>query len=216
MKTLFFDRDGVINYNAPQNGYVREWKDFIFIPGARGAIRKLTQAGYRIIVLTNQAGIARGLLTEQQLTDIHDTMVNEIVSTGGKIQAVYYCPHAPDADCHCRKPKPGMLIRAARQHDVEISSTYFIGDSLTDIAAGNAVGAHTILVLTGHGRHSYLRYLDSVKGRNTGTQRTQQGVATPDKLFTGLDAAAAWLSGLKLRKPTEPKRNTLARGQNDF
>ncbi len=189
MKTVFLDRDGVINQNVPNCGYVMDWKDFVFIPGARDAIRHLTQSGYRIIILTNQAGIGRGLTSEQQVMNIHDQMVTQIAERGGKIRAVYYCPHAPDDKCGCRKPKPGMLIRAAREHEVEVSSSYFIGDSLTDIAAGKTAGAPTILVLTGHGKASYRRYIDSIKSEEMLCERQP----APDKIFTDLYAAACWL-----------------------
>lgn len=114
MKTIFLDRDGVINYNPPNRGYVRKWAEFTFIPNARRAIRELSESGYRIIVITNQSGIGRGLYSEEDVADIHSKMVSEISKAGGTIDAVYYCPHRPDAGCECRKPKPGMLTRAAR------------------------------------------------------------------------------------------------------
>ena len=93
MKTVFLDRDGVINQNPPNMGYVRRWSEFSFIPNSRKAIRELTQNGYRIIIVTNQAGIGRGLFSEEDLKDIHSRMVSKITETGGRIDAVYYCPH---------------------------------------------------------------------------------------------------------------------------
>ena len=183
MKTIFLDRDGVINQNPPNMGYVRKWEEFFFIPNSRKAIRELTESGYRIIVVTNQSGIGRGLYSEEDLTDIHSQMVAEISEAGGAVDAVYYCPHHPEAGCECRKPKSGMLTRAAREHNIELSSTYLIGDTTTDIEAGQSVGATTFLVLTGLGQESYYHYIRS----------TDQKGNRPEKIFTTLYAATRWL-----------------------
>ena len=182
MKTVFLDRDGVINRNPPNMGYVRKWTEFSFIPNARRAIQKLTQSGYRIFVITNQAGIGRGLYSEENLKDIHCRMVTEITKAGGKIDAVYYCPHHPDAGCECRKPKPGMLKRVAQEHNINLSSAYFIGDTTSDIQAGKRAGTTTFLVLTGLGRGSYHEYINA-----------ESQPCRPDKIFTNLYAATCWL-----------------------
>jgi histidinol-phosphate phosphatase family protein len=192
MKTIFLDRDGVINRNPPNKGYVRKWAEFTFIPNARKAIRELTESGYRIIVITNQAGIGRGLYSEQSLADIHSRMVDEISKTGGTIDAVYYCPHHPDAGCECRKPKPGMLIRAAREHNIELSNAYLIGDVPTDIEAGQRVGTTTLLVLTGLGQESYSHYINTKPCR-----RADKNGHRPDKIFTNLYTATRWLRKIK-------------------
>ena len=192
MKTIFLDRDGVINRNPPNKGYVRKWAEFTFIPNARKAIRELTESGYRIIVITNQAGIGRGLYSEQSLTDIHSRMVAEISKTGGTIDAVYYCPHHPEAGCECRKPKPGMLIRAAREHNIELSNAYLIGDVPTDIEAGQRVGTTTLLVLTGLGQESYSHYINTKPCR-----RADENDYRPDKIFTNLYTATRWLRKIK-------------------
>lgn len=184
MKTIFLDRDGVINRNPPDWGYVCNWTDFTFLPNALEAIRNLTQSGFRIFVATNQAGIGRGIFTEQQLTDIHHKMLNEIENAGGHIDKVYYCPHHPDAECECRKPKPGMLLQAAHEYDVDMSNSYFIGDSITDIQAARNAGASSILVLTGHGRDSYNHYINSDSNDKT---------HEPDKIFTNLYTASRWI-----------------------
>ena len=188
MKTIFLDRDGVINRNPPNKGYVRKWAEFTFIPNARKAIRELTESGYRVIVVTNQAGIGRGLYSEQSLADIHSRMVAEISKTGGTIDAVYYCPHHPDAGCECRKPKPGMLIRAAREHNIELSNAYLIGDVPTDIEAGQRAGVTTFLVLTGLGQESYSHYINTKPCR-----RADENDYRPDKIFTSLYTATRWL-----------------------
>ena len=188
MKTVFLDRDGVINQNPPNKGYVRTWAEFTFIPNSRSAIRELTQAGYRLFVITNQAGIGRGIYSETDLKDIHARMVTEITAAGGVIEAVYYCPHHPDVGCECRKPQPGMLKRAAQEHDIDLSSAYFIGDFTTDIEAGRRAGTRTFLVLTGLGRESYRDYI-----RTDDAQREKREACRPDKIFTNLYAATRWL-----------------------
>ena len=188
MKTIFLDRDGVINRNPPNKGYVKKWEEFTFIPNARKAIRELTESGYRIIVVTNQAGIGRGLYSEEDLADIHSRMVAEISKTGGRIDAVYYCPHHPDAGCECRKPKPGMLARAAREHNIELENAYLIGDTTTDIEAGKSVGTTAFLVLTGLGQESYYHYINTKSG-----WRADSNGYRPEKIFTNLYTATRWL-----------------------
>ena len=206
MKTIFLDRDGVINQNPPDWGYVRTWEEFDFIPNALEAVRDLTRNGYRVIVVTNQAGIGRGLFSEDNLKDIHSRMLVDITNAGGSIDAIYYCPHHPEAGCECRKPKPGMLIRAAHEHNIELSNAYLIGDSTTDIEAGQRAGASTFLVLTGHGKKSYQHYIkatpfqrpdtDTIGNRSGRT--ADEGLARsskyrPKKIFTNLYAATRWL-----------------------
>ncbi|MXV74595.1 D-glycero-beta-D-manno-heptose 1,7-bisphosphate 7-phosphatase [Candidatus Poribacteria bacterium] len=188
MKTVFLDRDGVINRNPPNMGYVRRWSEFSFIPNSRKAIRELTQSGYRIIVVTNQAGIGRGLFSEEDLKDIHSRMVSKITETGGRIDAIYYCPHHPKAGCECRKPKPGMLIRAVREHNIELSSAYLIGDSTTDIQAGRCVGTKALLVLTGLGQESYYHYINTEPCGWADENRHR-----PGKIFIDLYTATRWL-----------------------
>ena len=193
MRTIFLDRDGVINRNPPNKGYVRRWSEFFFLPNALNAIRDLTENGYRIVVITNQAGIGKGLFSEDSLKDIHSRMIAEIRDAGGKIDAVYYCPHHPEAGCECRKPEPGMLIRAADEHHIELSRAYLIGDSTTDIEAGQRAGTRTLLVLTGHGQESYHHYIRTKPHDGTGTNGYY-----PEKIFTNLYAATHWLLSAQL------------------
>ena len=184
MKTVILDRDGVINKNPPDRGYVCNWNDFTFLPNALEAIRDLTQDGYHIFVATNQAGIGKGIFTKQQLSNIHHQMLEEIEEEGGQIYNIYYCPHHPDAGCECRKPKPGMLLQAAQEHDFEVSNSFFIGDSFTDMQAARSADASPILVLTGHGRKTYEQYINIDSTMNT---------YKPDKIFTNLYTASRWL-----------------------
>src|SRR5207245_4566380 len=127
MTSIILDRAGVINEN--RDDYVKSWSEFRFLPRARRANEKLTQAGHRIIVCTNQAGIARGTLSVEAVEDIHHRMIASIYEFGGKIEKVYYCPHDRDGDCSCRKPRPGMLLRARDELDIDLHDAVFIGDS---------------------------------------------------------------------------------------
>jgi histidinol-phosphate phosphatase family protein len=162
MSTIFLDRDGVINEN--RSDYVKSWSEFRFLPGSREAIAKLTQAGHRIVVCTNQAGIARGTISIQTVEEIHRRMIESISEVGAKIEKVYYCPHDRDGDCSCRKPRPGMLLRARDELDIDLHDAVFIGDSITDIRAGLAAGIHTVLVLSGLGLEQFREHLHEVNG----------------------------------------------------
>ncbi len=149
MPAIFVDRDGVINEN--RSDYVKSWQEFRFLPGSREAIAQLTHAGHRIIVCTNQAAIARGIVSVETVEDIHHHMVAEIAQVGGVIEKIYYCPHGKDENCFCRKPRPGMLLRARDELGIDMKDAIFVGDSITDVRAGIAAGVRTILVLTGLG-----------------------------------------------------------------
>lgn len=149
MKLVILDRDGVINYDSPS--YIKspdEWKP---IPGSLEAIARLNHSGYRVVVATNQSGIGRGLFEIATLNAIHDRMHRALARAGGRIDAVFYCPHAQDANCECRKPRPGMLKEIAHRFNVDLKGVPSIGDSLRDLEASAAVGAQPILVLTGKG-----------------------------------------------------------------
>ena len=144
-KTIFLDRDGVIN--QPIKGdYVRDWGQFKFLPGAISALRSLSESGYEIFVITNQRGIGRGLMTEDDLNKIHERMVLELAQNSVSISKIYYCPHLARDNCFCRKPAPGMLYRAANENLINLRKSIFIGDNESDLAAGTKVGCKTILV----------------------------------------------------------------------
>lgn len=144
---VIVDRDGVINRNLP--GGVRRWEDFEFLPGALDGLARLARQGHRVVVVTNQANVGRGLLTPAQLEDIHRRMMEAVLQAGGAIEAIYVCPHRPEDRCDCRKPAPGLLQRAARERDFSLEYAYVIGDHRTDVEAAVAVGAHPLLVLSG-------------------------------------------------------------------
>jgi len=151
--TIFLDRDGVINENRPD--YVKSWGEFRFLPESREAIARLTKAGHRIVVCTNQAGIASGILSVETVEDIHRRLIDGVAEFGGVIEKVYYCPHGKDENCGCRKPRPGLLLRAHDELGLDMSDAVFIGDAISDVRAGLAAGIRSILVLTGLGMEQF-------------------------------------------------------------
>lgn len=150
MKLIILDRDGVINFDSAQ--FIKspdEWKP---IPGSLEAIARLNQAGYRVVVATNQSGIGRGLFEMDTLNAIHDKMLKAVAHVGGRIDAIFFCPHTGADDCDCRKPKPGMLQEIAARFNADLSGVPAVGDSLRDVQAAVTVGAQPLLVLTGKGK----------------------------------------------------------------
>jgi D-glycero-D-manno-heptose 1,7-bisphosphate phosphatase len=149
MKLVILDRDGVINYDSKQ--FIRSPAEWRPIPGSVEAIARLNQAGYRVVVATNQSGLGRGLFDMDTLNGIHDKMHRTVLGAGGHIDAIFYCPHTIESDCRCRKPKSGMFERIAKCFNIDLPGTPAVGDSLRDLQAAAAVGAIPLLVLTGKG-----------------------------------------------------------------
>jgi D-glycero-D-manno-heptose 1,7-bisphosphate phosphatase len=149
MKLVILDRDGVINYDS--DAYIKSPEEWKPIPGSLEAIALLNQAGCHVVVATNQSGVGRGLFEMATLNAIHDKMHRALGLVGGRIDAIFFCPHAQDAGCACRKPKPGLLEDIARRFNTSLRDVPSIGDSLRDLQASAAVGAQPILVLTGKG-----------------------------------------------------------------
>lgn len=149
MKLIILDRDGVINYDSDQ--FIKspdEWKP---LPGSLEAIARLTQEGYRVVVATNQSGISRGLFDMPTLNAIHEKMHKACAQAGGRIDAVFFCPHASEANCSCRKPKSGMIEEIAERFGGDLNGVPSVGDSLRDLEASARMGAQPYLVLTGKG-----------------------------------------------------------------
>jgi histidinol-phosphate phosphatase family protein len=144
---VFLDRDGVINQRLFGN-YVKSWEEFKFLPGVLGALKRLANAGHRVIIVSNQSGIGRELMGHDDLKKIHREMNHQIEEAGGKILRIYVCPHHPDDGCSCRKPRPGLLLQAAEEYGIDLSKSFFVGDCSTDTEAGNRVGCTTIQVGT--------------------------------------------------------------------
>ena len=144
IQVVFLDRDGVINVN--RDDYVKSWSEFEFLPGAKDAIKMLNETNYWVIIVTNQSPIGRGIFDHNTLEEIHNKMLQELSDAGAHIDAIYYCPHSPDDECGCRKPKPGLLIRAAEELNIDLTNSWLIGDSEGDIEAGKAAGCKTFKV----------------------------------------------------------------------
>lgn len=163
MKLVVLDRDGVIN--EVRNDVIKDPQDFIPVEGSLEAIARLCQNNYRVVVITNQSGIAHGLLTIDDVGRVHARMQQLIASAGGRVDAIFFCPHAPDDDCSCRKPKPGMLHSLMDRLNVELNGVPLVGDSLRDVQTAMVVGATPVLVKTGHGTQTLEenKHLDTVE-----------------------------------------------------
>ena len=149
MKLIILDRDGVINEDSDK--YIKSAAEWRPLKGSPEAISRLTHAGYRVVVATNQSGIGRGLFDMATLNAMHDKMHKVVAQAGGRIHAVFYCPHKDDDDCACRKPKPGMFVEIAKRFNTDLRGVPVVGDALRDLKAGVAAGAAPALVKTGKG-----------------------------------------------------------------
>ena len=142
-KAVFIDRDGTINVNV---GYIDHPDDFQMYPGVIEGIKLLKKNGYKIIIVTNQSGIGRGYFVKKNLDDIHHKMNHELSENGTTVDAIYYCPHHPDDQCNCRKPKTGLLEQAVKDLNIDIKESFIIGDRMLDMEAGDKIGCNTVLV----------------------------------------------------------------------
>ena len=152
MKLVILDRDGVINEDSED--YVKSPAQWVPLPGSLEAIARLNQAQYRVVVATNQSGVAQGLLDVDTLHTIHLKMNGMLTRIGGRIEAVFFCPHGPDDGCACRKPKPGLFLEITRRLRTNLRGVPAVGDSLRDISAARTAGAQPVLVLTGKGMNT--------------------------------------------------------------
>jgi len=166
-RAVFLDRDGVICRN--RDDYVKSWDEFVFIPGALPTLAHLAQTDLGIVIVTNQSAINRGIVPRMVVEDIHARMVRAIEAAGGRVDLVMYCPHRPDEECDCRKPKPGMLLAATRDLGVDLRHSYFVGDASSDVRAGQAVGCQSYLVLTGRGRDELMNCCANGRGFRVAT-----------------------------------------------
>jgi len=180
-RAVFIDRDGTINV---EKEYLYLADDLEFIPGAIEAIRILNEAGFLVVVVSNQSGVARGYYTEEDVHILHRHIASQLELANSRVDAWFYCPHHPSGrgsyalPCRCRKPQPGMLLEAARRFDIDLDSSIMIGDKLVDVEAGRAAGCRSILVRTGYGREE--------------EGRLPEGVEVCDDLL----AAAEFITGL--------------------
>ena len=158
-RAIFIDRDGTISEEV---GYVNHLSRYRPFPFAAEAVRRINEAGWRAILVTNQSGVARGYFTEELMTQVHGQLAESLGREGARLDAIYYCPHHPTVgeppyrlDCDCRKPKPGLLRRAAEDFGLDLRRSFVVGDRYTDVKMAQRVGASAVLVLTGYGRGEY-------------------------------------------------------------
>ena len=151
-KLVILDRDGTINYDSPS--YIKSPDEWVPIPGSLEAIARLARADYRVAVATNQAGIERGLFDLETLAAIHRRLQHAVARLGGRLDDFFVCPHAPEAQCECRKPKPGLLFDIARTFNVALTEVHMVGDTRRDLDAAAAAGARPVLVRTGYGEQT--------------------------------------------------------------
>lgn len=174
---VFLDRDGTIVYDRPGHyltrlSALRRYKD------AKPALRMLQDSGFSLIVVTNQSGIARGYLTRETAEKINNRLEKNLLRLGISLDGIYYCPHAPEEKCSCRKPSPGLILKAARRHSIDLRRSFVMGDKLSDIRLGRRMGMRTVLLLTGHGRSQASRYKKILK---------------PDYTARGILQGARWI-----------------------
>jgi D-glycero-D-manno-heptose 1,7-bisphosphate phosphatase len=181
---IFMDRDGTVSEEV---GYINHLSRFRLFPWTAAAIKQINAAGIKAILITNQAGVARGYFTEDMIGQVHNLLIGELAAAGAHLDGIYYCPHHPSAgqppyraDCNCRKPKPGLLERAAREHGIELGRSFMVGDKYTDIELARRVGARGVMVMSGYGRGEY---------------EYQRGdwPSMPDHIAEDLAAAVEWI-----------------------
>lgn len=143
-RAVFLDRDGTLNEDS---GYVGRKEDFVFIRGAKQAVKKLKESGFLVFIVSNQSGVGRGYFSHDAVEEIHQKLRQELLKEGAAVDAIYYCPHSPSIRCGCRKPSPAMVEAAASRFDVDLERSYFVGDKMSDVETGLAAGLKTVLIL---------------------------------------------------------------------
>jgi D-glycero-D-manno-heptose 1,7-bisphosphate phosphatase len=185
-RAVFLDRDGTLNVRAGDHEYVASAHDFTWLPGAAAGVARLAQAGYVIAVVSNQQGVARGDVTPEAIRAIEERIHHDLASHGCEITTFRYCTHSEEDGCDCRKPKPGMIVALARELDLDVTSSWMIGDSESDVRAGQAAGCRTVLIGDSHGStladlnaRSLAEASDLLTpaGRTAGVRRIQRGSA---------------------------------------
>jgi len=183
-RAVFLDRDGTV---AEEVGYVNHASRLRLLPGSAAALRRIREAGLLAVVVTNQSGVARDYFEEAIVHQAHERLRGLLAAEGASLDGVYYCPHHPREgiapyrqDCDCRKPLPGMLLRASRELGIDLARSYMVGDGVVDVGAGHAAGTATILVLTGYGRGHF-------------EHRRHLWTVQPDHVAEDLGAAVDWI-----------------------
>ena len=183
-RAVFMDRDGTV---AEEVGYVNHVSRVRLLPGSAQAIQRIREAGFLAVVVTNQSGVAREYFEETLVGRVHERLAELLTREGAALDAIYYCPHHPREgeppyrrECDCRKPRPGLLTRAAAERQIDLARSYMVGDGIVDVGAGVSVGATTILVLTGYGR-GLLEH------------RRSRWTVQPDHIAEDLPSAVSWI-----------------------
>jgi D-glycero-D-manno-heptose 1,7-bisphosphate phosphatase len=181
-RAVFLDRDGTL---IEESGYLDRLERLVFFPFSVDAVRVLNQAGFAVVIVTNQAGIARGIVKESFVAEAHRHIAARLEAGGARIDGFYYCPHYPTGvvekyrtACDCRKPQPGLLVKAGKELDLDLARSFVVGDRWHDLAAGHAVGARGVLVRTGLGHRA---------------ERSPEAGTVPDAIVDNLMDAAAWI-----------------------
>jgi len=169
-KAVFLDRDGVINRKLSEHDYVKKWSEFRFLPNVAEAIKKLNK-NFLVIIVSNQRGIARGIMSKEDVEVINMRMKKELEKRNARIDGIYFCPHDDKDNCNCRKPKPGMLLKAAQDFKIDLKKSYIIGDDFADVEAGKRAGCETILVSN---------------SKNTFSQKIRAKKSRPDYIVSNL------------------------------
>jgi histidinol-phosphate phosphatase family protein len=185
-KAAFLDRDGTI---IEEKDFIKTPDQIEFVPGSIDAIKMLRNLGYKIVVISNQSGIGRGILTEKMVAEVNRSFLDSLRDQGAPADALYFCPHHPDDNCDCRKPKTGMIEQAVKELRLDLKNAVVVGDKLADVKLGKNIGATTVLVLTGYGR----KVLDELTDSNPDEK--------PNFVAENLLAAVSWLAGPADRKP---------------
>jgi D-glycero-D-manno-heptose 1,7-bisphosphate phosphatase len=190
-KAVFLDRDGTVNEEA---GYLDDLSKLRLLPGAGAAIKRLNEAGFQVVLVTNQSGVARGYFPESLVHDAHALLCKMLKSEGARIDAVYYCPHHPKAgnshytvDCECRKPKTGLIDRAVKELGIDRGHSYMVGDKWSDVELAQRAGVHAVLVMSGFAPD------------DSGNKRPER-VHDPDFIAHGLTEAAEWIIGCEAER----------------
>jgi len=190
-RIVFLDRDGVINRDSPD--YIKSLSEFEFLPRSLAALQKLTANRFKTILITNQSAVNRGLISEHTLTRIHADMQTKIRAHGGEMDAIYFCPHTPEEGCECRKPAPGMIHGAQKNHGIDLAAACMVGDSAKDIECARRAGVgHALLVKTGN-------FDKAMKDLSTKGMR-------PDVIVADLYDAVEWIIGQCTRNEHREKK----------
>jgi D-glycero-D-manno-heptose 1,7-bisphosphate phosphatase len=185
MKVAFLDRDGTI---IEEKDFIKTPVEIEFLPGSIEAIKLLKESGYKIIVISNQSGIGRGILTEEMVKKVNRSFIDRLKKENAEIDALYFCPHSPENNCDCRKPETGLIKRAMVEHKLDLKDAIVIGDKWSDVELGKNIGAKTVLVLTGYGKKE--------------AEKAKVSQLQPDFIANDLHDAVDWLKNTSFKERT--------------